>query len=98
MAKGGKTMNQRLHVWALTLSLGIVSAIFMLFFGWMGALGWGTEMIKSFTNFYIGFEPTFIGGIIGAVWGFVEGAITGWLIAVIYNIFMCKTKSQKHDV
>ena len=34
---------------------------------------------------YIGFNSTLLGSLIGAIWGFLDGAITGMLIAWLYN-------------
>ena len=32
-----------------------------------------------------GLCPTFLGGIIGAIWAFIDGAIAGAIIAWVYN-------------
>jgi hypothetical protein len=34
---------------------------------------------------YIGYEPTLLGAITGAVWAFVDAFILGVLVAWIYN-------------
>ncbi len=82
------------NVKALTLSLGIVWGVYVLFIGWAGALGWGARLASPISSLYIGFAPTFVGGIIGGIWGFVDGAIGGALIAWLYNMF-AKTKKKK---
>ena len=36
-------------------------------------------------SLYVGYDASFLGGIVGALWAFVDGAIAGALIALIYN-------------
>ena len=76
---------EKLNVKALALGLGISWAIGMLFLGWVSIFGWGIKLVEASSSLYIGFAPTFLGGIIGAIWGFVDGAIGGAIIALIYN-------------
>ncbi len=76
---------ERLDVTGLAVGLGISWAACMLFVGWGAMFGWGVEFVEVMSSVYIGFGPTFVGGIIGAAWGFVDGAIGGLLIAVVYN-------------
>jgi hypothetical protein len=70
----------------VALALGVSCAIYMLLLGWAGMLGWGADIVNTIGTFYIGFAPTLLGGIIGAVWGFLDGAIGGAIIAIIYNL------------
>jgi hypothetical protein len=46
---------------------------------------WGNGFVAAMSSVYIGFRPTFLGGIIGAVWGFFDGAVAGAIIAWVYN-------------
>lgn len=48
-------------------------------------LNWGTNMVSLMGDFYIGYEASFFGGIIGAIWAFVDGYIFGFLVAWVYN-------------
>ncbi|NOX25417.1 MAG: membrane-associated protein [Deltaproteobacteria bacterium] len=57
----------------------------MLFAGWAAIFGWSAKFVAVMSSVYIGFKPTFLGGIIGALWGFIDGATSGVIIAVIYN-------------
>ncbi|VVB85336.1 Uncharacterised protein [uncultured archaeon] len=57
----------------------------MLFVGWASIFGWGTKFVDVMSSVYIGFTPSFLGGIIGAVEGFFDGAIGGAIIAFVYN-------------
>ena len=67
------------------MGLGVSWAACMLFVGWAAVFGWGVKFVDVMSSVYIGFEPTVVGGIVGALWGFVDGAIGGLLIAVVYN-------------
>jgi len=77
---------KRLDIKGLALGMGISWAACMLFVGWVSAFGWGVKFVEMMSSAYIGFAPTFLGGIIGAVWGFIDGAIGGAIIAFVYNI------------
>ncbi|KPJ68779.1 hypothetical protein AMJ44_05460 [candidate division WOR-1 bacterium DG_54_3] len=76
---------KRLSLRAAILSFGITWALAMLFIGWVAMLGWGIRVVEVLSSLYIGFAPTFIGGIIGAVWGFFDGAIGAAIFTFIYN-------------
>ncbi|HJO92796.1 MAG TPA: bacteriophage holin [Victivallales bacterium] len=76
---------KKISVKGLALALGITWGLYMLFLGWVAGFGWGVELMEGMSSLYIGFSPSFIGGIIGAIWGFFDGAIAGILIAFIYN-------------
>lgn len=71
---------------ALAVSFGLTWGIAMLLLGWSAAFaGLGTEAVELLASFYVGFEPSFVGGILGAVYGAVDGVIGGYLIAFFYN-------------
>ncbi len=76
---------EKLSVKGLAIGLGAAWALCVLFIGWVAIFGWATNMVDVMSSVYIGFKPTFLGGIIGAAWGFVDGAIGGLVIALIYN-------------
>lgn len=77
----------KLNIKALAVAGGILWGLYMLFIGWSAwLLGWGTDLVATISSLYIGFEPTFVGGIIGAIWGLVDGAIAGGIIAWVYNV------------
>jgi hypothetical protein len=71
--------------------VGVAWAVCVLFAGWAAIFGWCTEFVAIMASIYIGFKANFFGSIIGAVWGFIDGAIGGGLIAVVYNAVI-KTK------
>ncbi len=47
--------------------------------------GYGSSIINGLGSVYIGYNPTLLGGVIGFIWGFVDMAICGYIIAWIYN-------------
>ncbi|MFQ5656124.1 MAG: bacteriophage holin [Candidatus Methylomirabilales bacterium] len=74
-----------LNVKALALALGVSWSFLILFTGWVSMFGWGTRFVEVMSSLYIGFAPTFFGGIIGAMWAFIDGAIGGAIVALVYN-------------
>jgi len=44
--------------------------------------------VQLFAKAYRGFDKTLLGGLIGAAWGFLDGVVSGLLIAWIYNKIM----------
>jgi hypothetical protein len=81
---------EKLNVKALAIGLGVSWAACMLFVGWASIFGWGTKFVELMSSVYVGFAPTFLGGIIGAIWGFIDGAIGGAIIAFVYNMIVKK--------
>jgi len=57
----------------------------VLSLGWASMFGVGIKFVEIIASVYIGFAPSFIGGIIGGIWGFFDGGIGGNIIAFVYN-------------
>lgn len=76
---------KKINLKAAVFSFGITWAIAMLFIGWVAIFGWGTKVVDVLSSLYIGFAPTLVGGIIGAVWGFFDGAIGAAIFTLLYN-------------
>ena len=78
-----------LNVVDIGLSLGIVwgFAVFML-----GAVSsiWrkSQKAVEIFSKVYIGFRPTPLGSLTGAFWGFIDGLVSGMIIAWVANYFI----------
>jgi hypothetical protein len=76
----------RFNVKALSIAGGVLWGMYMLLIGWAAWLfNWGSGFVAAMSSVYIGFRPTFFGGIVGAVWGFIDGAVAGAIIAWVYN-------------
>lgn len=75
---------------SLGFAIGLTEASAMALFAWAGAyFGYGMDLIHVIASAFLGYGPSFVGGLIGAAWGFVDGFIFGWLIAWIYNLCLC---------
>ncbi len=78
-----------LGVISFGLALALTSAVFTFVLGLMAAFfGWGLVIVQVLASLYIGYAPTFVGTIAGAVWAFVDGFIAGVMIAWLYNRFL----------
>lgn len=79
----GKT---RLGVLSLGLAIGLTAAIYVFLLGMAaGLFGWGILAVQVLSSMFIGYSPSFVGSIAGAVWAFVDGFVAGVLIAQVYN-------------
>lgn len=87
----------RFHVLCFGLALGIVSGLGVFLMG-IGAMlsGWGSEVVKVTSTTYIGYQPTWLGSLIGGIWGFADAFIGGVIFAAIYNglVRCCKRNKQ----
>ena len=78
--------TSKLAVATFGLAFGIMWALAMFLLGLMAALnGWGGTIVEVFSSLYIGYGPSFVGSIAGAVWGFVDGFVFAALVAWLYN-------------
>lgn len=78
-----------LGVISLGLAIGVSWAIAVFVLGMVAWLfGWGTGVAGALASLYIGYGPSFVGAIAGAVWGFADGLIFGVMIAWFYNRFL----------
>lgn len=81
--------HKTLGVISFGLALGVTMAISTFILGIMASLfGWGVTLASVLSSIFLGFGPTFVGAIAGAVWAFVDGLIVGMLIAWFYNRFL----------
>ena len=87
--------HRTLGVISFRLALGLVSAIYVFVLGIVASLfGWGVPVAMSLASLFIGFGPSFVGAIAGAVWAFVNGLIAGVLIAWFYNRFLLRRRAH----
>ena len=93
-----KEGEMRLKPCALGLAIGVTWAIGAILAGWFSAWwDWGTTVVDTMGSFYVGYQSTFLGGIIGGAWAFVDGFITGLLVGWFYNRFACKICCSKTE-
>ena len=76
----------KLDVKALALSLGIVWGACLLIMGLIASVfDWGVTFIALMSTLYVGYNASFLGAIIGGIWGFFDAGIGGLVIALLYN-------------
>lgn len=75
----------KMNVKALTIALGSTWGLMVLLAGWAAMLGIAVRFVEIMGSVYIGYEATLLGSLIGAAWAFLDGAIGGLVIALIYN-------------
>ena len=83
-------MAEKIDPKALALGLGIPASLcfFLLGISTLFFPGYGEEFIKVIGSIYVGYvSGSPVGSIIGAIWSFLDFAIFGYLIAIIYNKF-----------
>ncbi len=82
-----KEKTVKFSVIGLALGVGIYWGLSMVVAGWTSIFGWGNDFVSTMASLYVGYEPSFIGGIIGGIWGFADGFIAGGVLAFFYNMF-----------
>ncbi len=71
---------------ALGLACGILWGGGCLFMGLTAmACSWAQPFVRVLSVMYRGYSATLAGSLIGTVWGFIDGAIGGLLLAWLYN-------------
>jgi hypothetical protein len=88
--------GKKLKPCALGCALGLIWSVSLLMLAWLGAyFHYGLLFVHMISSVYLGYAPTFWGGIIGALWGGVDFFIFGVLIAWLYNCCCCCTHCCK---
>jgi hypothetical protein len=67
--------------------MGITWGLGMVCLGWIAAAGWGVKIVEALSSLYLGFAATFVGGLIGGLWGFADAFLAGLVLAFPYNGF-----------
>ena len=78
----------RLNAKAFALTCGVFWGFTILFCTWWLLLfGFQGTIMQQLDHFYFGYSVTPLGGIIGGVWGLLDGCIGGFVFAWLYNRF-----------
>lgn len=81
---------QKLHSFGLGMAIGVLWGASVIL---MAVLTMFTEYGGSFVatigQYYLGYEATWLGAVIGGIWALVDGFVGGFLIAWLYNKFSC---------
>jgi hypothetical protein len=94
----GETMDHQgqrtpLGVISFGFAVGVTAAIGIFVLGIAASLfEWGVALAGVLSSLYVGYGPTFVGAVTGAVWAFVHGLVFGILIAWLYNKFLARRR------
>ena len=84
----------KLNIKAFSLTCAILWALTILLTTyWIIISGSGGNTLSLIRKFYFGYSVSWLGGIIGAIWAFVDGLICGAIFAWLYN----KLASEKSN-
>jgi hypothetical protein len=82
----------RLSLKSLTFACAVLSGGAILFFGLinLASPSYGMEFLKVASSVYPGFHSsrTFVDVLVGTGYGLVDGAIAGFLLGWLYNLFI----------
>ena len=71
---------------AFALALAIVWGMIVFLVTNIDLLRVGTgEHLSRLSQIYVGYSVSFLGSIIGLVWGFATMFVAGWAVAWLYN-------------
>jgi len=78
----------KINTKALAISAGITwgLAIFLLTV-WFLVMGYNGNLLAKLGSIYLGYSVSWVGTIIGFVYGFADGLIGGALLGYLYNKF-----------
>jgi hypothetical protein len=75
----------KLNVKAFGLACGIIWGGLMLILGLGAMMGWGEDVVNFISRIYVGYQASFLGAMIGLIWGFVDAFVGGVIFAWLYN-------------
>lgn len=76
----------KLDVKAFGIAVGVVWGVSVFILGIAAMLsGWGGEFVQFLAKMYYGYQPTILGSLIGAIYGFIDAGIGGIILAWLYN-------------
>jgi len=76
---------EKLRILPTAMGLGVTWALGVILLGWISSTGWGARFVDMLSSVYVGFRPTFIGGIVGGLWAFTDAFVTGVLFVLVFN-------------
>jgi len=81
----------KLNIKAFAMTTAILwGAAMLLITWWIILLDGPSDQATFLAKVYRGYSLTFMGSLIGLIWGIVDGAIGGALLAWLYNRFSVK--------
>jgi hypothetical protein len=87
---GSDIMYAKLKSCSFGFALGVTNGLFMMLLAW-AAMQWGfaSAMVTLVSGIYYGYDATWMGGLYGFGWGFLDGFVFGVIAACIYNMCLC---------
>jgi hypothetical protein len=77
-----------LNTKAFAFTCGILwGATVMLATWWLLIFGFEGQLMRMLDHFYFGYSVSWGGGVVGGIWGLVDGLIGGFVFAWLYNKF-----------
>jgi hypothetical protein len=87
----------KLNVKSFALTCGLLTGFGLLFLTlWIILFEGATEQVTFIGKIYRGYNISITGGLIGLVWGFVDGLIGGLIFAWLYNLLAGKLKVKEN--
>jgi len=75
-----------LHARSFALAGGIIWGASIMVLTWIATVaGYGTPLIEFLQQLYVGLNISFVGSLIGLVYGFIDAFIGLYLFALLYN-------------
>jgi hypothetical protein len=85
----------KLNIKAFSLSAGIVWGLVIFLMTNISLFQGGTgKNLYRLSHFYYGYSFSFVGSIIGLIWGFVTAFAAGWIFSILYNVFCGKGQAS----
>ena len=85
----------KLNVKAFALTCGLLWGLGLLMLTcWIILFEGATGQATLIGKIYRGYNLSIGGGLIGLVWGFFDGLITGFIFAWLYNLLTAKIKEK----
>lgn len=79
----------KLNAKACGLAFGILWSAGVVIMGLLAMVGaWAKPFVDVLSYMYVGYSVSIVGILIGAVWGFADAFIGGFLFAWLYNKFV----------
>ena len=85
----------KLKVLPLALAMGVTWGLGIILLGWIAGSGWRAKAVEVFGNAYPGYAASFLGGLIGGLWAFIDAFVGGLVFAVVYNAFAARSGAEK---
>ncbi len=81
----------KLNVKALAATCAVLWGLALALLTWWYVIrGYDPTILEEVGKVYLGYSVSWAGGLVGLVYGLVDGAIAGALVAWVYNLFIDK--------